>query len=89
MPQFGEERRDVFLKAAADIKAGQLLKRLRVPRWGVRPARSAKEAHLVALETVNRKSGLWVRYWGAAPVLTSSRTTKTYCFADATKAQVV
>ena len=67
-PQFGEERRDVYLKAAEDIQPNLVLKRVTRPRFGVRLMRKhdAPERLVgVSLEGAKRGHGLWLRYYGA------------------------
>jgi hypothetical protein len=70
MPKLGEERHDVYLLAAENLKPGHMLRRMMRPHWGVKKATGRKDWNAgVALEGVKKGKGLWVRVSGTVQIL--------------------
>lgn len=68
MPRFGEQRRDIFMRAAEDLKADSAVRVVKRPKWGAKYARSAEEVRGVTVDDAPRGRGVWVRVEGAAMV---------------------
>ena len=70
--KFGTRRTDIYFRAAEDIGANRLVRKVNRPQWGVKLVRTNKQAIAftggVTCDAALKGEGVWVRVDGPADI---------------------